>query len=181
MDDGPDLPPTVHGPSQVQRRHAHFGPNSLPEHSTVHPARRFLAQFIVVAAATTAAFFAELARGADLDAARATAVTVLVVAQVAVLFNVRFLRRSSLTRRVLTGNGAIWISIAVLAVLQTAYTYLPPFHVWFGSVPLTPAQWAAALGYALACFLAIEVIKAAARRLPSNRRRDVRQPGTSSR
>lgn len=136
---------------------------------------------IVVATATTAAFFAELARGADLDAARATAVTVLVVAQVAVLFNVRFLRRSSLTRRVLTGNRAIWISIAVLAVLQTAYTYLPPFHVWFGSVPLTPAQWAAALGYALACFLAIEVIKAAARRLPSNRRRDVRQPGTSSR
>jgi magnesium-transporting ATPase (P-type) len=127
---------------------------------------------IVVSAATITAFFVELSTGADLETARAAAVTVLVVAQVAVLFNVRLLRRSSITLRVLTGNRAIWISIATLAVLQTAYTYLPPFHVWFGSVPLTPAQWATALGYALACFLTIEVIKTIERGLSAagNRR-----------
>ncbi|MCH8564440.1 HAD-IC family P-type ATPase [Nesterenkonia sp. LB17] len=118
---------------------------------------------IVVAAVTTTAFFAALASGADLDAARAAAVAVLVVSQIAVLFNVRLLRRSSITRRVLTGNRAVWISIAVLAVLQTAYTYLPPLQVWFGSVPLSPAQWVTAFGYALASFLLVEVVKATGR------------------
>ena len=126
---------------------------------------------IVVSAATIIAFFAELARGADLETARAEAVTVLVVAQVAVLFNVRLLRRSSFTLRALTGNHAIWISIAILAALQTGYTYLPPFHAWFGSVPLSLAQWATAIGYALACFLAIEVIKAIGRVLAAARNR----------
>lgn len=87
----------------------------------------------------------------------------------AVLFNVRMLRRSSFTRRVLTGNRMLWISIAVLAVLQLGYTYLPPFQDWFGSVPLNPAQWAMSLGYALVCFLAIEAMKAIGWRLRGHR------------
>ncbi|WP_146339733.1 HAD-IC family P-type ATPase [Nesterenkonia sp. NBAIMH1] len=118
---------------------------------------------VVVAAATTTVFFVHISAGADLRTARAAAVTVLVVAQVAVLFNVRHLGRSSVTFRVLTGNRAIWICIATFAMLQIAYTYLPPFHRWFGSAPLTPAEWGSALGYALACFLIIEAIKAAGR------------------
>lgn len=118
---------------------------------------------IVVAGATITAFFAELARGADLDTARAVAVSVLVVAQVAVLFNVRLLHRSSVTLRVLTGSRAMWICLATLALLQAAYTYLPPFHRWFGSVPLSWVEWATALGYGLACFLAIEGLKAVSR------------------
>lgn len=127
---------------------------------------------LVVAGATVVAFFVELSAGADLQTARAAAVAVLVVSQVAVLFNVRLLRRSSITPRVLTGNRVIWVSIAGLAVLQLAYSYLPPFHVWFGSVPLAPAQWASALGYALACFLVIEAIKAVGRGL--SRARSIR-------
>ncbi|MDX2376555.1 HAD-IC family P-type ATPase [Microbacterium sp. LRZ72] len=125
---------------------------------------------IVVAAATTTAFFAALASGAELDAARAAAVTVLVVVQATTLFNVRLLHRSGFTRQVLTGNRIIWVSLAALAVLQTAYTYLPPFHVWFGSAPLTAGQWAVALAYGLVCFVVIEAIKAAGRMRGARRR-----------
>lgn len=32
------------------------------------------------------------------------------------------------------------VAIAALAALQTAYTYVPRFHVWFGSVPLALAR-----------------------------------------
>ncbi|CDJ99639.1 putative cation-transporting ATPase F [Microbacterium sp. C448] len=119
---------------------------------------------VVVAAATTTAFFVELNRSGDLDIARTAAVTVLVVTQIAVLFNVRLLHGSSFTRRVFTGNRVIWISIAALAALQTAYTYLPPFQLWFGSVPLGFVQWTTAFTYGLAVFLVIEAIKVIGRR-----------------
>jgi magnesium-transporting ATPase (P-type) len=118
---------------------------------------------VVVAAATTLAFFAELARGVDVGTARAVAVTVLVVAQVAVLFNLRMLRRSSLTWRAATGNRVIWVSIAVLAVLQTVYTYLPPFQLWFGSQPLGAVQWVTAFAYGFGTFIAVEGVKALTR------------------
>lgn len=120
---------------------------------------------VVVSAATTAAFFAALAYGAELSSARAAAVSVLVVAQVAVLFNVRLLKTSSFTWRVFTGNRVVWVSIGALAVLQTLYTYLPPFQIWFSSAPLTAFQWLIALAYGVACFIAIEAIKAIGRRL----------------
>lgn len=71
----------------------------------------------------------------------------------------------------LVGNRPAWLCIATLVVLQIAYTYLPPFHVWFGSVPFSWAQWATALGYGLACFLLIEAVKAFSRLLVGGQRR----------
>ncbi|GAB3602718.1 cation-translocating P-type ATPase [Microbacterium aureliae] len=128
-----------------------------------------------VAAVSVAAFFTELARGAELNAARTTAVAVLVLSQVAVLFSVRFAEASSLTARVLRGNRAIWVSIAVLAALQTLYTYVPAFHAWFGSRTLGAIEWSIAVAFAAACFAAVEIGKAAGRIL--SRRRQARVLG----
>ncbi len=128
-----------------------------------------LATIVLVGAATVAASFWELDRGADPAAASTTAVTVLVLAQVAVLFNVRFLHRSSLTWQVLRGNRAIWVTLGVLAALQLAYTYLPPFHLWFGSVPLGLADWGLAIAFAAAVFLLGEAGKALTRAIRRRR------------
>lgn len=131
-----------------------------------------LAIIALVGAATIAAYFWEVGRGADPASASTTAVTVLVLTQVAVMFNVRFLRQSSLTWRVFQGNRAMWTSLGVLAVLQLAYTYLPPFHLWFGSTPLGPAQWGIAFAFAAVVFLLGEVGKALGRmrQRPARRR-----------
>ncbi|WP_062521017.1 cation-translocating P-type ATPase [Demequina silvatica] len=105
-------------------------------------------------------------RAADLDTAHAQTVTVtmLVLGQVAYLFNSRFLDSTSLTRRVLTGNRAVWIAIGALLAFQLVFTYAPFMHAWFGSAPIGVGAWAVTAAIALGVFLVLEGYKAVTRR-----------------
>jgi magnesium-transporting ATPase (P-type) len=66
----------------------------------------------------------------------------------------------------ITGNPTVWISIAVLMVLQVAFLYLPFMNSWFGSAPLGLDGWLIPLGLAVGIFALVEVGKGVARRKP---------------
>jgi magnesium-transporting ATPase (P-type) len=88
----------------------------------------------------------------------------LALAQLAFLFNARFLNSSSLTPRVLVGNRAIWIGAGVLLVLEIAFAYAPFMNDWFGSAPIGLRDWGISLGLAILVFLLAEAGKALVRR-----------------
>lgn len=126
---------------------------------------------LLIAAASIGVFFAEQASGASFAAAQTSAVTVLVLGQVAYLFNSRFLRTSSLSLRALRGNPVVWLSIAVLLILQLAFTYLPFMQEWFHTAPLGRREWGIALALALGVFVAVEAEKWLARTVVASRSR----------
>lgn len=126
---------------------------------------------LLIAAASIGVFFAEEASGASFAAAQTSAVTVLVLGQVAYLFNSRFLRTSSLSLRALRGNPVVWLSIGVLLVLQLAFTYLPFMREWFHTAPLGWREWGIALALALGIFLVVEAEKWLARTVVGARSR----------
>jgi magnesium-transporting ATPase (P-type) len=126
----------------------------------------------LIGGGTIAAFFLMQSRGASPEVARSLAVAVLVVSQIVVLFNSRFLRLSSLHPRAVTGNPVIWLSVGALLVLQLLFTYLPAMNDWFGSAPLGPAEWGLTAIVAIAVFLLVEAQKALAGRMGSRARAD---------
>lgn len=99
--------------------------------------------------------------GHDLSHAQAqtTAVTMLALAQMAFLFNCRYLGSSSLTWRVFRGNRMVLIASGVMIVLQLIFVYAPFMHTWFGSAPITLYSWVQIIVAALGCFLLFELVK----------------------
>ena len=105
-------------------------------------------------------FNLELRRGQSIEVARTIVACTIVVGQMAYLLNCRFLRSSSLTRRIFCGNPSIYISMGILAVLQLIYTYAPWFHDLFDTASLRPQDWILVLAMGLGTFLIIEMDKA---------------------
>ncbi|WP_211257080.1 cation transporting ATPase C-terminal domain-containing protein [Corynebacterium oculi] len=114
---------------------------------------------LMIALSTIATYRLMMNDGADQAVARTTAVAVLVTAQIFVLFNSRFLYRSSLHVRALTGNKVIWMSVGALLVLQALFTYAPFMNSLFDTAPLGLAQLGAAVLVSLAIFLIVELMK----------------------
>jgi magnesium-transporting ATPase (P-type) len=121
---------------------------------------RVLWATLLIAASTIIVFFFAQGAGASLPEARTAAVTMLVLGQVAYLFNSRFLRLTSFSPNVFLGNRVLWWAIGTLLVLQLLFTYLPIANEWFHTVPISWSQWGMAAGIALIIFVAVEVEKA---------------------
>lgn len=134
---------------------------------------------LIIAAASTGIFFLELGSGSSFAVAQTSAVTVLVLGQVAYLFNSRFLHVSSLSIRALRGNPVIWAAIGALLVLQLAFTYLPAMQGWFHTAPLSWREWGAALCLAAGIFLIVEAEKWVARVARGFRAARVRHPSVT--
>ena len=126
---------------------------------------------VLIAAATMGAYYALNHAGVDTVIARTTAVTVLVVAQMFVLINSRFLYHSSLNLHALTGNNVLWISSGSLLTLHLLFVYAPFMNTLFDSTGLGFAEWGIAVGAALVIFLIVEVIKASQNRFYANKHR----------
>jgi magnesium-transporting ATPase (P-type) len=118
----------------------------------------------IVAAACIALFLLELDAGIDANRARTIAVNALVTAETFYLFNCRFVWRSSVGLRSLRGNNAVLIAVAVLVVLQLAFTYLPLLQTWFGTAGLRPVDWFWCLVLGAGVFSVVEIEKAIGRR-----------------
>ncbi|MFB2557403.1 cation-translocating P-type ATPase [Herbiconiux liangxiaofengii] len=129
--------------------------------------RSYVGRIVVVTALITAAtigvFFFETSIGSTEAEAQTTAVTMLVLGQLAFLFNCRFLRASSFRPAVLVGNRAIYISGGILLLLQLVFVYAPFMHPWFHSAPLGLREWAYTAGIAALIFALTEAAKAAER------------------
>jgi magnesium-transporting ATPase (P-type) len=93
------------------------------------------------------------------------AVTMLALGQVAYLFNARSLRESSIRADMLTGNPAVWVSIALMLALQLLFVYAPFMNSWFGSAPLPIEGWLIPLALSVLIFLLVEAGKAVFRRV----------------
>ncbi len=95
----------------------------------------------------------ELLWGASEAEARTVAVAMFVVGEAFYLMNCRSLHRSVLAVG-LFSNPWIWRGIAVMAVLQLAFTYLPVMNQWFQTAPIGLDSWLRIL----ACGLLISVV-----------------------
>jgi magnesium-transporting ATPase (P-type) len=109
-------------------------------------------------------FHFELDRGLTLEAARTSAVNMLVIGELFYLFNCRSFTAHSFGRGALFGNRiAFWTALSVVP-MQLAFSYLPAMQQLFGTRPLDALSWALVIGLASVKFLAIELEKAVLRR-----------------
>ncbi len=96
----------------------------------------------------------------SLELARTVAVNALVMGQIFYLLNVRFFDKPSFTPRVLQGNRAVPIAIAICLGLQLLLTYAPPMNTLFGTEPLSALAWAGCIAVGLLVFILVEIEKA---------------------
>ncbi len=130
---------------------------------------RFLVERVALVSAllvgaSTSLFEWALARGEAIETARSVAVNMLVAGQLVYLFNSRHLTASSLNQETFTGSRAALYAVAILILLQGAFTYLPQANALFGTAPLRVEHWLAIAALALALFLLVEAEKAWRRR-----------------
>jgi magnesium-transporting ATPase (P-type) len=111
------------------------------------------------------AYGLSLVRELGEDFARTAATHTLVCAEVMYLFNCRRFVASGWSVDVFRGNPALWPVIGVLALLQLAFVYAPPFQMLFRTEALDAFAWIYALVGALAAFAVVEAEKAVLRRM----------------
>ena len=87
------------------------------------------------------------------------------VCALAYLFNCRYPLAPVRGWQDFTGNPYVLLSIAVLFVIQMAFTYLPFMQKLFGVVALDAAAWSLIAGFGVLLFAALEVEKLAIRKL----------------
>ena len=114
----------------------------------------------LLALGTVALFLAEIGHGESLATARTMAVNALVAGEMAYLFNCRYLLAPVRSWRDFSGNPYVLLSIAVLVVIQLAFTYLPFMQKLFGVVALDGAAWVRILLFGILLFAAVEAEKA---------------------
>ncbi len=98
--------------------------------------------------------------GQSSEIAATAAINTLVMGQVFYLFSSRYILEPSWNFRGFTGSRAVLISIAVLAVLQASFTYLPPMQYVFGTVGLPAGAWAKIFAFGIIVFILVELEKA---------------------
>ncbi len=114
---------------------------------------------LLIAAATIGVFSWRMAAGDDLEAARTTATTVLVVCQAFYLFNVKALESTSMRPDVLLNNRVAWACVAGLTALQLLFIYAPPLQALFDSQPLAAEHLLIITVAGLVVFVIVEVLK----------------------
>lgn len=98
--------------------------------------------------------------GADLDTARAAAVSTLVLFEIAYLFSVRRLASPGWDGLFTRGATPLWIAVGGVLTLQLAFVYLPPLQHSFGTAPLQPWHWLLVTAVAATLTLIVELEKA---------------------
>jgi magnesium-transporting ATPase (P-type) len=119
--------------------------------------------------ATFAVFQWELSQGHSIEAARTSAVNMLVFSELVYLFNVRHFTASALNMETLTGNRIALLVTIILIAIQLLFTYSAPMQRLFQTVGLSLISWGVILGLGIGLFLAIELEKSIWRRLGVHR------------
>lgn len=119
---------------------------------------RILLVGILLLIGAFALFEWELARGADINQARTVAVNVFVIMELFYLFNCRSLTKSIFQLGFFTN---IWLfgGVAVMLLVQIAYTYLPLMNRLFHSAPIDLGAWIRIVAAGMAAYVIVEVEK----------------------
>jgi cation-transporting P-type ATPase F len=113
---------------------------------------------LILLAGAFALFEVARERGVPLEEARTISVNTFMAVQTFYLFNCRSLTTSAFRINPLS-NVMLLVGVAVTAVLQAIFTYVPFMNTAFGSAPLSAAQWVPIILLGLAAFLFIEGVK----------------------
>jgi magnesium-transporting ATPase (P-type) len=125
---------------------------------------RVLFVSLLLLVATFGMFAWARASGLGLGAARAVAVNTLVACEMVYLLNSRHVRATALSPEGLFGSRPVLSSLAAVAALQLAFTYLPWMQALFRIEPIGAAAWLRIGAAAMLVFVAIELEKAMHRR-----------------
>ncbi|MCB4769876.1 HAD-IC family P-type ATPase [Ancylobacter sp. Lp-2] len=106
-----------------------------------------------------------LARGDDVEMARTIVVNAIVVMEIFYLFNVRYIRGSSLTLVGVVGTRAVIAALAAVVVAQFAFTYLPLLQEIFATRPVSLPDGILIVGVGVALMIVLEIEKLVLRRL----------------
>jgi magnesium-transporting ATPase (P-type) len=126
---------------------------------------RILFVSLILVAGTFSLFTWDLGRGAGIEHARTVAVNTLVMFEIFYLFNSRFILEPVLNRHGLLGNRYVLMAVALLAVFQLAFTYLPTMQTLFGTAPLDLATWGSIVLVASSVLWLVELEKLAVKRI----------------
>ena len=126
---------------------------------TRHVLLRIVFVSVLMVAVSLAAFEFGLRHGESLEFARTMTVTMIVLAEVAYLFNVRRLSGSSLGWGTFAGNPVANAAVGILMIVQLGFIYLPLMQDVFDTAPLDSVSWLVLLGLAAAFFLSVEGVK----------------------
>ncbi|MEX2670624.1 MAG: cation-transporting P-type ATPase [Phycisphaeraceae bacterium] len=145
----------------------------LPERGVMHRAPRDPAEPILTPFLVWRIFFVSvmLVAGAfglyawvrmndgSLELARTVAVNTIVMGEIFYLLNSRYLYLPVLNLEGIFGNRYVLIAIAVILLLQLAFTYAPPLQLLFETQNMPFDMWWRIIGVALLIFLAVELEK----------------------
>jgi magnesium-transporting ATPase (P-type) len=112
-----------------------------------------------------AIFEVALHEGRSIETARTMVVNMIAGAEVAYLFNIRFLHGRSLTVSGILGTPHVWAALAAMAAAQSAFTFLPAANRIFQSAPLGLSECLIIAAIVFALFVLLEGEKAVLRRL----------------
>ncbi|MFO7727033.1 MAG: cation-transporting P-type ATPase [Desulfonatronovibrio sp.] len=107
-----------------------------------------------------------LADGGSRALAGTAAINTLVTGQAFYLFSSRYIREASWNLHGILGSRPVLISIAVLAILQLCFTYLPPMQHLFKTQALGPGAWVKIIFFGVVLFILVEIEKLIFRRYP---------------
>lgn len=120
---------------------------------------RILFVSVLIGGATVGVFVFMQGSDTSLELARSVAINTLVCGQVFYLFNCRFMRDSSCHIQLFFTNRVVWFAVAVMAVLQVGFIYLPFMQTAFGVEALGWSDWLIPLAIGLAVFFLVEAEK----------------------
>ncbi|WP_395394448.1 HAD-IC family P-type ATPase [Novosphingobium sp. BL-8A] len=126
---------------------------------------RVISVSVLFSAVLLAIFFGAQRMGDTVEEARTMVVNMLVIAEIAFLFNVRYLHMRSLSFTGLQGTPAVLWAIAIAVVAQLAFTYAPPLQKIFHTHPLSIRDGAVLIAIGVAIFFVLEGEKALMRKL----------------
>mmetsp|Transcript_23190 Transcript_23190/g.38381 ORF Transcript_23190/g.38381 Transcript_23190/m.38381 type:complete len:1059 (-) Transcript_23190:117-3293(-) len=129
--------------------------------------RIILGTTILIATVILSVFWA-VDNGYDLPAQRSQAFNTLDFGAISVCLSARFAYNSAIHPRIFRGNKWCWYSIALVAVLQVAITYIPGVNSSIFSMgPMDGAQWGVSIAGMAVCFVVMEAEKALRRSIKS--------------
>ena len=119
---------------------------------------------LIMMVGTMGLFLWEIEIGASVEYARTVAVNTLVMFQVFYLLNTRYITASVFSWEGFTGNRYVLYAIAVLALLQLGFTYLPFMQHLFGTVIIGLNSWLIIMLVASSVLFLVELEKSVVRK-----------------
>ncbi len=104
-------------------------------------------------------FLFERAHGVDLATTRTVVINMLVVSEIAYLFNCRKIHESAWHWKTFFGSKPVLIAVGLVVIFQAAFTYIPAMENFFGIHAIHWMSWVRIFALAILLFVLVELEK----------------------